>query len=86
MVWFAKYKIKLPADLPMGAVLGVCEITDVVEGTQGKRFGKWFFGPVGWVVMNARALPKPINARGKLGLARASRRLVRNVKNQLRRK
>jgi hypothetical protein len=58
----------------------------VVEGKKGKRFGKWFFGPKGWVVKNARRLARPIKIKGKLGLARATRTLVRKVEEKRSRK
>jgi hypothetical protein len=83
MSWFAKHKIKLPKDLPRGVVLGRCEIVDIVEGKRGKRFGKWFFGPKGWVIKNARRLARPIKMKGKLGLARATRTLVRRSKTSV---
>ena len=80
--WFAKHKIKLPSDLPTGVVIGTCELVDVVSGEQGPRFGKWFFGPKGWVVKNPRTLPQPIAMKGTLGLTRASGKLVRTVEEQ----
>jgi hypothetical protein len=63
----------------MGVVVGKCELVDIVERKKGERFGKWFFGPKGWVVKNARCLARPIKMKGQLGLARASRSLVRKV-------
>ena len=38
----------------MGVVVGKCEIVDIVDGKKGQRFGKWFFGPKGWVIKNSR--------------------------------
>jgi ASCH domain len=86
IAWFGKHKIKLPRDLPTGAVVGKCELVNVVDRTQGRRFGKWFFGPKGWVVKDPRRLPCPIKMKGQLGLPRASRRLVRKVEGQRSRK
>jgi hypothetical protein len=82
MAWFAKHKIKLPKDLPTGFVVGECEIVDVVAGKEGQRFGKWFFGPKGWVVKNPRRLARPIKMKGQLGLPRASRTLIRKVEGE----
>lgn len=45
---------------PDRMVIGKCEIVDIVDGGEGQRFGKWFFGPKGWVVKNPRRLARPI--------------------------
>jgi hypothetical protein len=82
MAWFAKHKIKLPKDLPTGAVVGKCEIVNIVDGKEGQRFVKWFFGPKGWVSKNPRRLARPIKMKGQLGLPRASPTLVRNVERK----
>ena len=86
LAWFAKHKIKLPKDLPIGLVVGKCELVNIVERKEGRRFGRWFFGPKGWVIKNPRRLARPIKMKGKLGLSRASRTLVRKIEGELRRK
>jgi hypothetical protein len=82
--WFAKHKIKLPSDLPTGVIIGTCELVNIVSGKQGRRFGKWFFGPKGWIVKNPRKLAHPIALKGTLGLTRAPKKLVRSVDEQQR--
>jgi hypothetical protein len=82
VAWFSKHKIKVPPALPTGAIVGTCELVEIVRRKQGQRFGKWFFGPVGWVMKNPQALTRPIAMKGKLGLFRASGMLVRKVEKQ----
>jgi ASCH domain len=82
VAWFSKHKIKVPRALPTGAIVGTCELVGIVGRKQGQRFGKWFFGPIGWVVKNPRALARPIAMKGKLGLFRASGKLVRKVEEE----
>jgi hypothetical protein len=86
IAWFAKHKMKLPKDLPTGAVVGKCELVNIVQRKEGRRFGKWFFGPKGWVIKNAQRLVRPIKMKGRLGLFRASRTLVRKIEGERRRK
>lgn len=51
----------LPESFDTGGIVGVVEIADCVE----KHQSKWFGGPFGWVLKNARRLPvKP--CAGKL--------------------
>ena len=46
-------RIKIPADLPLGGIVGSAEIVDVVTASRSP----WFFGPLGFVLRNARSLP-----------------------------
>lgn len=67
--------IHTPADLPLGKVLAVGELTDVLPTTspqltgrlteQEAAFGNFAPGRWAWVLDNVRLLPKPISARGK---------------------
>lgn len=50
-------------NLPLGGIVGVMEIVDCVTAMDSN----WFFGPYGFVIRNARALPF-IPCRGELGL------------------
>jgi len=57
-----RYRVAdLPATFETGGIVGLAEITDCVEHHRSK----WFQGPFGWVLTNARRLPfKP--CRGQL--------------------
>ena len=48
-----EYRVKVPLKLHTGGIVGVAEIVDCVE----KHRSKWFDGPYGWVLANARPLP-----------------------------
>jgi hypothetical protein len=66
-----KHRIQLPKDLPAGFILGKCELVEIVDGNEGQRFGKWFFGSKGWGVQNPRRPARPIKMEGQLGLVQA---------------
>jgi hypothetical protein len=54
--------IDRPKDFDMGGIVGECEIVDCVTSSKSR----WFFGPYGFVIRNARPLPfQP--CRGMLG-------------------
>ena len=53
-----------PDDLLHGAIIGVVDVVGVVRRCRSK----WFSGPLGWVLRNARPLAKPIPCSGRLGL------------------
>jgi len=60
---------------PMGCVIAFCELVEVVPVTQlknlsahEKAFGDYTPGRFGWILNHVRILPKPIPAKGKLGL------------------
>jgi hypothetical protein len=60
-----KYRVKLPPrdEMRLGGVVGICELVDCVT----EHHSKWFIGPFGFVLKNARERPfKKIN--GALGL------------------
>ena len=56
--------LKLPSNLPGGAVVGIVRLADVVQSSADPLF----VGPFGWVLADARLLPEPIGCRGALGL------------------
>jgi hypothetical protein len=66
------------ATLPMGVVLATCELVAVAKiaslgyscdpGEPEKSFGDYTPGRYAWYLYNVQALPKPIPAKGKLGL------------------
>jgi hypothetical protein len=55
-------RIEIPEDLPLGGIVGQAEIVDVVTASRSP----WFFGPLGFVLKNARPLPF-MPRRGQLG-------------------
>jgi hypothetical protein len=66
-------------ELLCGAILGVVEIMDVVSSHRSK----WFEGPWGFVLANPRPLARPIPCKGKLGLWKLPRSLLRKVEQEL---
>lgn len=67
---FEKPEINLelppPVDLQRGGIVGVAELVDCVTESESR----WFFGPYGFVMRNARPLPfSPM--RGALGFFNA---------------
>lgn len=55
---------QLPQQFVHGALIGIVDLVDCVR-YHGSR---WFFGPYGFVLANARGFQEPINYRGQLGL------------------
>lgn len=83
VTWLCRYfRLRVPDALPRGAVVAVAEIADVVTRKDATRFANWFFGPYGFVLVNVRALKKPVRTRGKLRLFRLSPALKRSVERQ----
>lgn len=80
------FRIRVPADVPRGAIVAVGELTDVVTRRNAGRFGRWFTGPYGFVLSNVRVLRFPVKTLGKLGLFRPSPALKRSVERQIRRR
>jgi hypothetical protein len=78
-------RITVPSEMTHGAIVAVAELHDVVRRSGATRFGRWFFGPFGFVLKNVRALPRPVPETGRLGLARASAVLQKRVEAELRR-
>jgi hypothetical protein len=59
------YKVKLPPidDMRCGGIVGICELVDCASAHPSK----WFHGPYGFILRNAKALPFRKTA-GSLGL------------------
>lgn len=53
-----------PLDCQFGAIIGVVDLVDCVQGKSGSP---WSFGPVSWVLANPRAC-EPVYCAGKQGL------------------
>jgi hypothetical protein len=58
-----RYRVAdLPEKFETGGIVGIAEITDCVR----RHRSKWFHGPFGWVLANARRLPfKPCKGQLK---------------------
>ena len=50
------YRLSPPVDLPKGAIVAVANLADVVRRRNAEAFGKWFFGPYGFVLTSVRRL------------------------------
>ena len=66
-------------DCPLSAIIGVVELTDVVE----RMRSKWFGGPYGFVFVNPQPLPLPIHCKGGLGLWKLPPNVLRSIRRQL---
>lgn len=66
-------------DLVFSAIIGIVEVVDSVE----KGRSKWFMGPCGLVLRNARPLEKPVPCTGKLGLWNVPPEVERRVRRRL---
>ena len=58
-----RYRVaNLPDTFETGGIVGIAEITDCVK----RHRSKWFQGPFGWTLANARRLPfKPVKGHLK---------------------
>lgn len=83
--WLREMGVKVPAELPQSAVVAVADLIGVVTQREAARFGKWFFGPYGFVLTNIRMLDRPVSVKGKLGLSRVPPELRRRVTRALQR-
>jgi hypothetical protein len=68
-----------PAQLTTSAMVGVAELVDVVRRSRSR----WFCGPFGFVLANARPLPRPIPCRGNLMLWDVPLAIERRIREQL---
>jgi hypothetical protein len=59
------FRVRLPPieDMKCGGIVGICELVDCVD----EHRSKWFVGPFGFVLRNAKELPF-IEKTGGLGL------------------
>lgn len=78
------YRLSPPVDLPQGAIIAVANLADVVRRRNARPFGKWFFGPYGFVLTKVRRLRRPVKTAGRLGLSRANAALRRRVEREIR--
>ena len=62
-----RHGIAVPADLVLGAVIGVVELVDVVP-VADRPDDPWASGPWCWVLADPRPLETPVAARGMPGL------------------
>ncbi len=69
-------KIKIPDDLPGGAIIGEVELVDCVSSSGSK----WFFGPYGFVLKNPVEFKRPIPSKGKLHFFEVPEKALRKVK------
>jgi hypothetical protein len=56
-------KVPLADQWVLGAIIGFVEVVDCVD----EHRSKWFLGPFGYVLANARPLRKPVPCKGALG-------------------
>jgi ASCH domain len=68
-------RVKLPANLETGGIIGMVKLIDCVETSRSKWFDDGYFG---WVLSAARPLPFAPH-KGRLGLFEADRRLLRRL-------
>lgn len=62
-------------DIPVGAIICVCDLVDVIKISADnippepeRSFGDYTPGRYAWHLANVRVLPRPIPAKGRLGL------------------
>jgi ASCH domain len=67
-------RVRLPTQFETGGIVGMVKVVDCVEASRSK----WFDGPFGWVLSDARLLPF-VSHKGRLGLFEADRRLLRRL-------
>jgi hypothetical protein len=60
---------EIPADLPLGAIVGVARLVEIHHCPAGRSCSPWARpGVYHWRISDPRPLPEPIPARGHLGL------------------
>ena len=69
--------------LPLGALVAIAQVVDVIDARSPLASDPWFTGPVGWVLDRVTVLPSPIRCRGALGLWTLDEELVGEVRAQL---
>ena len=75
--------LRVPAELDVGGIIGLCNLVDVIEEDKTGRFGPWFCGPYGWVLKDPITLPRPIGIPGKLKLWKAPPEVIAEANRQL---
>jgi ASCH domain-containing protein len=69
-----RFAARVPLDLPLGAIVGVATIVDCVR----KHPSKWFQGPHGFALTDARPLPF-LKYKGALSLRDAPEELLQQL-------
>jgi hypothetical protein len=56
--------------LTLGAIIATVDVVDIVTSRRelNDLDARYWLGPVGWILRNARKLEQPIRCRGRLGL------------------
>ena len=72
-----KFGITIPTQIDYGGIVGVADVIDCVQ----RHDSRWFEGPVGWVLENARALPI-IRCRGYQHLFDPSAEVMRILRDR----
>jgi hypothetical protein len=62
--------------LALGAIVGVVTLAGVVERSRSR----WFTGPYGWRLEDARRFAKPVECRGRLSLWVPPRRVLAQLR------
>jgi hypothetical protein len=71
-----KYRVRIPPEqLQRGGIIGVVDLVDVVTSHDSK----WFHGPYGWVLRNARQT-RFFPMTGRLGFMQVPERKLRFIK------
>lgn len=70
-----RYRVEIPTLLPTGGIIGEVDLVDVVTSSKSK----WFHGPFGYVLENARLWPALVPYNGKLGLFDVDLKEIANV-------
>lgn len=71
--------VQLPDEFETGGIVGMAEVKECVTSSRSK----WFHGPIGWKLSNARKL-RFIPLKGQLGLFDPPATVRRRVMEQLR--
>ena len=69
----------VPETFDCGCVVAVVRYGRTVESSRSR----WFSGPIGWILIDARALRLPVDCKGQLGLWFLPRDVERRVRRGL---
>ena len=70
-----KHGVELPDEFETGGVIGMVHLERCVTSSRSK----WFHGPIGWVLSNARTIPF-IPLKGQLGLFDPPRKVTNKLR------
>jgi hypothetical protein len=75
------------AQTPHSQIFAVCRLLGYVTTADDAKLQpkqrRWFFGPVGWLVDDVRALPEPVHCKGALSLWTVPAEVEAEVRRQL---